>query len=152
MTSFEDDLAAAQTPEDEYVDVRVLINKKPHTLRFRAMDGLAWAAETDRHIPRPGVLIDSKYGYNIRTLTKGAAVQSGVLLVDGEERPLRVDPFDPENPTADRVNEWEALFKVVTGHDFKRITDAIWFLNEYGPQQAIEAAGKELADSANTSN
>jgi hypothetical protein len=51
MTTFEEDLAAAQAPEDEYIDVRVLINKKLHVLRFRAMDGLAWAAETDRHAP-----------------------------------------------------------------------------------------------------
>lgn len=151
MTTFEEDLEAAQAPEDDYVDVLVLINKKPHTLRFRAMDGLAWAAETDRHAPRPGVLIDTKYGYNIRTLTKGAAPHSGVLVIDGEERPLRVDPFDPEDPMADRVNEWETLFKVLSGHDFKRVTNAIWFLNEYEPQEAVKAAGKELADSANTS-
>jgi hypothetical protein len=151
MTTFEEDLAAAQAPEDEYVDVLVLVNKKPHTLRFRPMDGLAWAAETDRHAPRPGVLIDTKYGYNIRTLTKGAAEQSGVRVVDGEERPLRVDPFDPEHPTAERVNEWESLFKAVSGHDFKRITNAVWFLNEYEPQEAVKAAGKELADSASTS-
>jgi hypothetical protein len=151
MTTFEDDLAAAQTPEDEYIDVLVLISKKPHTLRFRPMDGMAWAAETDRHPPRPNVAIDTKFGYNIRTLTKGAAPQCGVLLIDGEERPLRVDPFDPEQPLAERVNQWESVFKSITGHEFKRITDAIWFLNEYGPQQAIEAAGKELADSASTS-
>lgn len=152
MTSFEDDLAAAQTPEDEYTDVLVLINKKPHTLRFRPMDGLAWAAETDRHVPRPGVLIDTRYGYNIRTLTKGAAPQCGVRVVDGEEHELRVDPFDPDDPKAVRVNEWDQLFKALSGHDFKRITDAIWLLNEYGPQEAVKAAGKELADSANTSH
>lgn len=151
MTTFDDDLASAQAPEDHYIDVLVLINKKAHTLRFRQMDGMAWAAETDRHPPRPNVAIDTKFGYNIRTLTKGAAPQCGVLIVDGEEQALRVDPFDPDEPMAERVNQWEQVFKAITGHEFKRITDAIWFLNEYGPQQAIEAAGKELADSANTS-
>ncbi|UWD83659.1 hypothetical protein NY057_05285 [Curtobacterium flaccumfaciens] len=148
MTTFEEDLAAAQAPEDEYADVPVLINKKLHTLRFRPMDGLAWAAETDRHPPRPNVAIDGKYGYNIRSLTKGAAPQCGVLVIDGEEHQLQVDPFDPEHPTAERVNQWEQLFKAISGYEFKRITDVIWFLNEFGPQEDIKAAGKALADSA----
>jgi len=154
--SFEDDLAAAQTPEDKHIDVLVLINKKPHLLRFRPMDGLEWAAETDRHPARPGVLVDSRYGYNLRTLTRAAAARSGVLVVNGEERTLRVDPFIPQLPGEPappaRVDQWADLFRAISGHEFQRITDAIWTLNEYGPQEAVEAAGKALAGSANTSS
>jgi hypothetical protein len=154
--SFEDDLAAAQTPEDKHIDVLVLINKKPYTLRFRPMDGLEWAAETDRHPARPGVLVDTRYGYNLRTLTRAAAPRSGVVVVDGEERTLRVDPIVQQLPGMPkppaRVDEWADIFRAISGHEFQRITDAIWSLNEYGPQEAVEAAGKALADSANTSN
>jgi hypothetical protein len=154
--SFDDDLAAAQTPEDKHKDVLVLINKKPYTLRFRPMDGLEWAAETDLHPARPGVLIDSHYGYNLRTLTRAAAARSGVLVVDGEERTLRVDPVVVQLPGMPkppaRVDEWDSIFRAISGHEFQRITDAIWALNERDPQQAVEAAGKALADSANTSN
>lgn len=153
--TFEDDLKAAQTPEDNHIDVLVLIAKKPYTLRFRQMDGMAWAAETDRHVPRPGVVIDARYGYNIRSLTRGAAPQCGVLVTDDGERELRVDPYiNPQSgePILDRVDEWADVFKALSGHDFKRVTDAIWTLNEYTPQQDIEAAGKELAGSANSSH
>jgi hypothetical protein len=153
---FDDDLAAAQTPEDKHIDVLVLINHKPRLLRFRPMDGLEWAAETDRHPARPGVLVDTRYGYNLRTLTRAAAARSGKLVIDGEERTLRVDPFVPEIPgqpkPPKRVDQWADLFKAISGHEFQRITDAIWTLNEYGPQQEVEAAGKALADSASTSN
>ncbi|MBT2502978.1 hypothetical protein [Curtobacterium sp. ISL-83] len=153
--AFEDDLAAAQTPEDRYIDVLVLINSKPYTLRFRAMDGIEWAAETDRHPARPGVLVDARYGYNLRSLIRAAAPRCGVLVDGDEERTLRVDPIIPETPgmpPQKRVDEWADVFKAISGHEFQRVTDAIWSLNEYFPQQEIEAAGKALADSANTSN
>ncbi len=42
------------------------------------------------------------------------------------------------------------LFRALSGHDFKRVTDAIWSLNEYGPQQQIEAAGKSARGLAET--
>lgn len=154
MTTFEEDLAAAQAPEDNHIDVLVLINSNPYLLRFRPMDGMEWAAETDLHPPRPNVAIDRAYGYNIRSLTKGAAPQSGVLVVDGEERKLRVDPPVQRKrgeKAPERVDEWGALFKALSGHDFKRITDAIWSLNEYLPEKAVEAAGKALASSGSTS-
>jgi hypothetical protein len=154
MTTFEEDLAAAQAPSDDHIDVLVLINSKPHLFRFRQMDGMAWAAETDRHPPRPNVAVDAAYGYNIRSLTKGAAPQCGVLVVDGEERKLRVDP--PVKPkrgekVTKRVDQWEQVFQALSGHDFKRITDAIWSLNEYLPEKAVKAAGKALASSGSTS-
>lgn len=153
---FSEDLTAAQNPEqDEHIDVDVLVKGTLYTLRFRPMDGMDWSAETDRHPARPGVLIDTRYGYNLRSLVKAAAPQSGVLVVDDEERKLRVDPIVTvprgQRPPK-RVDEWADLFKVITGHEFQRISDAIWALNEYMPQKRIEAAGKARADSANSSD
>lgn len=146
--SFKDDLAAAKTAEVPHIDVTVLVNGKPYELRFRQMEGPAWAAETDRHPSRPGVLVDQKYGYNIRSLTLGAAPKCGVLLEGDAETALRVDAPGLEN----RVDEWADLLTTLSGHDFQRVTDAIWSLNEYLPEQAVDAARKARASSANTSN
>lgn len=146
--SFKDDLAAAKTADAPHADVTVLVNGKPYDLRFRQMEGPAWASETDRHPARPGVAVDMRYGYNIRSLTLGAAPKCGVLLDGDAEVVLRVDPLG----TKDRVDEWSDLLTSLSGHDFQRITDAIWSLNEYLPEQAVDAARKARANSANTSN
>jgi len=146
--SFKDDLAAAKAADVPHADVTVLVNGVPYDLRFRQMPGDEWASETDKHPARPGVLVDQRYGYNIRSLTRGAAPKCGVLVNGGDEVKLRVDPVGD----ADRVDEWADLFRTLSGHDFQRVTDAIWSLNEYLPEKAVEAARKARANSANTSS
>ena len=149
--SFEEDLAAAQDVEAPRIDVDVLVNKKLYTLRFRQMDGLEWASEVDRHPARPGVMLDARYGYNLRSLVKGAAPKCGVRVDGDAELPLRVDPFVKGSQTA-RVDEWALVLKAISGHDFQRITDAIWALNEKFPEDAVKAAKKALSDSLGNSD
>jgi hypothetical protein len=138
--TFLDDLRAAQSAPRNYADIPLLINGALHTLRVRRMDGFDWTAETDRHPMRPGVGIDMKYGYNFRTLTKSAAPQSAVLVVDGEEVPVSED-------------EWEVFFApgTLSGRDFSALTDAIWALNVRHPELAVEAAKKALTNSPKSS-
>lgn len=138
--AFLDDLRAAQAAPRNYADVPLLINGSLHTMRIRRMDGFDWTAETDRHPMRPGVAIDMKYGYNFRTLTKAAAPQSAVRVVDDEE----VDISD---------DEWEVFFTpgTLSGRDFAALTDAIWALNVRHPELAIEAAKKALTNSPKSS-
>jgi hypothetical protein len=135
---FLEDLAAEKAAQRPTADVEVLLNGNLYTLRFTKLDGTEWAAEVDKYPARPGILIDSRYGYDLRKLVKGIAHKCGVLL-DGEtEVPLQWDPPG----TKDRVDEWADLFKALDGHAVQRIADAIWGLNEYAPAQAVEAAKK----------
>jgi hypothetical protein len=150
--SFEDDLKAVQTVEKPFADVPVMVNGNLHTFRFTQMEGADWAAEADKYPIRPGVMIDQRYGYNLRALIKGIAPKCGARLVDGELVELRVDPPAAKGDRKPRVDEWAMLFKAINGFDFQRVSDAIWSLNEWLPQQAVEAAKKALDDSAKNSN
>lgn len=134
--SFEDDLNAPVAKDT--ADVDVILNDQLYTLRFTALDGLVWAAECDKYPMRPDVAFDRVYGYNIRSLTVGAAPLSGAR-VDGDT----TVPLSEQN--------WRELFKRIDGAAFKRVTDAIWALNEYNPAQAVEAAKKALAGLGKTS-
>jgi hypothetical protein len=138
--TFLDDLRAAQTAPRNYAEIPLLVNGTLHTMRVYRMDGFDWTAETDRHPMRPGVRIDEKYGYNFRTLTKSAAPQCAVLIVDHEERPVTED-------------EWEVFFAkgTLSGRDFAALTDAIWALNVRHPELAVEAAKKALTNSPKSS-
>jgi hypothetical protein len=135
--SFEDDMKAAIAAPKPHLDVDVTVNGNLHTLRFVQMDPLEWASEADRHPARPGVMIDSRYGYNLRSLVKAVAPQTGSLFDDGESRP---------------IEDWPALLKLIAGNGFQRVTDAVWSLNEYLPEKAVEEAKKARANSAKTSN
>jgi hypothetical protein len=151
--SFEDDLKAVSVAPVEYLDVDVLLNGNVHVFRFEQMDGLEWAAETDRHPQRPGVGIDSLYHYNLRSLIKAVAPMCGGRLVDGKVVKLQVDPINPKKPhDKNRVDEWRDLWKRMDGNTFQRITNAIWALNERLPELQIEAAKKALSDSAKSSD
>lgn len=116
--------------------------------RFKKMDAFEWASECDNYPIRPTVRLDRAYGYNLRTLTIGVAPLCGVRMEGDTEVPLRVDP--PK--TKGRVDEWRSLFKAIDGDQFQRISDALFELNQYGPQQAVEAAKKALSGSADASN
>jgi hypothetical protein len=131
--SFDDDLEAAFTSEKDWVDVEVSLNGNLHVLRFFEMDGLEWADQTDRFPARPGVLLDMRYGYNLRPLAKAVAIATG-KLVEGDTT--------KDIPAA----QWEKLFKgALAGAPIMRIGDAIFNLNEYLPGQAVEAAKKAAA-------
>lgn len=130
--SLDDDLDAQIAAEAEYADVDVLINGKLRTLRFFQMDGLEWADQCDRYPARPGVLLDSKYGYNLRPLSRATAPLCG-KMVDGESL---------VNLTKE---QWVKLFNGLAPASVMRIGDCIFNLNEWLPGQAVEAAKKALA-------
>ncbi len=131
--SFIDDLEAAEAAARPSKDVLVLLAGNPHVLRFVQMDPMDWTTVTDRHPMRPGVLVDERYGYNLRAVTREAAPKCGFLVEDDRPQPLQ------------SAESWASLFKSITGAEFARITDAIWSLNEYEPEQAVLAAKKALS-------
>lgn len=130
--SFDDDLDAQVAAEADYADVDLLINGKLHTLRFFQMDGLEWSDQTDRFPVRPGVLMDSRYGYNLRPLSQAVAPLCG-KLVDGDKL---VDLTK---------KQWAKLFKGVAPSAVMRIGDTIFNLNEWLPGKAVDEAKKALA-------
>ena len=134
--SFKDDLAAASAAPKDYADAEVTVNGTLYTLRFEQMDPVEWASEVDKHPARPNVLLDMRYGYFLRSLVKAVAPLTGKVL-DGDEF---VD-----------VEDWPALFKSIGGYGMQRVTDAIWAVNERGPEMAVEAAKKARAASEKSS-
>ncbi|AGW41742.1 histidinol-phosphate aminotransferase [Leifsonia xyli subsp. cynodontis DSM 46306] len=127
--SLDDDLDADLTRDVDYADLNITINGKLRTLRFTQMDGLEWAELTDRFPARPDVLLDMRYGYNLRSLSKAAAPLCGKLL-DGDKQVALTE------------EQWEKLFKSQPGSTITRIGDVIWNLNEYLPTATVEALKK----------
>ena len=127
--TLDDDLDAVMGVARDFADLSINLNGKLRTLRFTQMDGMEWAELTDRFPARQDVLLDARYGYNIRPLAKAAAPLCGSLL-------------DGENEVALTVEQWEKLFKGQPGATVMRIGDIIWNLNEYLPGQAVDALKK----------
>jgi hypothetical protein len=153
MSNFADDLAAAKAKrknEPISVLVDVLVNEELVRLKFTELPAERWA-DICAHSPvRPEVLYDEQYGYNIHSACRMAAPLCGVRVVAGEDVPLEMR----RDPSTGRVvgSEWDDLFDVISGHEFGLIADAIWELNEWGPQQRLEAAKKAstLASAVNS--
>lgn len=135
--SFEDDVKAAVAAPKPFLDADVTVNGNLYTLRFEEMDPFEWASEVDLHPARPGVMIDSRYGYNLRSLVKAVAPCTGSLVEGDKTVP---------------VKDWPALLKAIGGNGFQRVTDAIWARNEYLREKEVESAKKARANSAKTSS
>jgi hypothetical protein len=108
------------------------------TFRFEQVDGQIWSEITTRNPPRPGVNIDSKYGYNWTESAKQAATVNGVLVhkataEDGTE----TEELEPVTPA-----QWGIIWELLSGHDFGEIVDVVWTMNEFGPERTVDLAGK----------
>ena len=115
------------TTELEAFDGEVL--RSLVTLRFSRLEGDKWALLTSKNPIRVDVALDRHYGYNYDAVSETAARLSGVRVDDDGEHLLT-----PE--------QWGRLFKILSGHDVQAIRDAVWTLNEYEPQQHVEALVK----------
>ena len=109
------------------------------TLRFTRLPGDKWAEITSRYPVRPDVPIDRHYGYNFDAVCTAAARVSGVRVEDDAEVPLVVREATDDSPA---IDEWAELFDVLAGADVAAIRDAVWSLNEYEPQQRLNALVK----------
>lgn len=99
-------------------------------LRFTRMPGDEWAELTSAYPMRADVALDRHYGYNFDAVSTLAARRSGVILTDEGEQLAT-----PE--------QWARMFRILSGHDVEKIRDVVWTLNEYGPQQHIQALVKD---------
>lgn len=99
------------------------------TLRFTRVDGDKWAALTLANPIRINVTLDRHYGYNVDAVSVAAARLSGVRVDEDGDHELTVE-------------QWDRLYKLLSGHDQTQIRDAVWTLNEYAPTQLTEALVK----------
>jgi hypothetical protein len=106
------------------------------TIRLTRLPGRDWSNLTSKCPVRPDVPIDRHYGYNYDAACEAAAryrdtsnVAYGARLEDGE-------PVDISD------DEWGDLFDVLSGSDIGKIRDAVWSLNEYEPEQRLNALVK----------
>lgn len=125
---FADDLKADFEAARPTRDVDIPLNGNLYTLRFERMDGSEWTQATDAAPARPGVLLDMRYGYNLRALVPPVAAATG-SLVEGDKL---VDVTE---------DQWRAIFKGA-GATVSRIGDAIFALNEYDPAAEVDALKK----------
>jgi hypothetical protein len=103
--------------------------------RFYRMDGLKWAALIAEHPPRTHVALDLRYGFNLHEVTPVAVVSCGRLL-------------DGENEVSLPKEQWNDLLTVLSGHEVERIADALFVLNEWDPERAVQRAKKASARQA----
>lgn len=100
-------------------------------LKFTRMLGSDWTDLTLVNSPRPDSLPDKVvFGYNFHAVTRAAALQSGVVIEDGQERELTEE-------------EWDDLFQLLSGGDHQQIADVVYALNEGESNRAVEL-GKAL--------
>ena len=102
------------------------------TLRFTQMHAPEWAEVTSRCPVRLDVDLDKHYGFNTDQIAVLGAPASGVR-VEGDATYGLTEA------------EWRDLFDTITGHDVRRISDALFELNEYGPAQRLADAKKASA-------
>lgn len=141
--SYKNAIATAKTdgrPQSDPIDVAV--GGELVTVRFTQMDGADWGRLTSRHPSISGGPLALRYGYDVHALAPECAEASAVIIEDGEEiTPEVTIDKRTKKPTSD----WRDLFAVLDGHNFQLLADAIFDLNEWGPQRRLAELKKASA-------
>ena len=131
--SYKDAIAKAKKAERRKTEpVDVLVADEPVTVQFYRANPTDWARVTAQFPAQTGNIFAVKYGYDIHKVVPAIAEITGFVIEDGEEVELTVEQPSKDNP--EPVNEWADLIAALDGHSFGLVTDAIWGLNEWGPQ------------------
>ena len=125
---------AKDAEPDRSNPVKVTIGGELVEFVFLRVDGKLWAGQCAKFPPRVDVPIDRNYGYNFHQVVISVSPESGRLVSDDGLVPLSDE-------------QWRGVFAdgVLSGHDFQRVADAIWHVNEWGPQQKVAALSKASA-------
>lgn len=151
--SLSQDLAQVEAaPPNQADPVEVELNGHLYELVFRQATGEEWAAATARRPPRPDQPIDRTYGYNIHGVIPDIAEVTCTLKRDGEPVEPIVEPWSPQNRNP--INEWRRFFANIDGGAFNRITDVVFALNQWEPDQRTKNLGKafRVASGQNSSS
>lgn len=139
--SFSEDLAVAKAaPRDKSDPIQVVVGESLYELTFEQAPGPVWAAVTAKYPMRVDQPIDRAYGYNFHAVIPEIAPSTCTVTKGGEPVELVIEPRTAENPRP--RNEWRDLFEVMDGGAFSRVADAVFALNQWGPDQRTIALGK----------
>jgi len=130
MSLLDQAFSAAAEEVVPFLDEHVVVAGVDLPLRAYRIEGEMWAQITAMCAPRVNVNLDVRYGYNFQAAARLAAPLSIRVIEDGKET-----EYDEE--------QWDRLFKVLSGRHIKTIHSAIWQLNEYDPEQEAKAAAKK---------
>lgn len=132
MSVLDDLLIEAENDEVPSSTVTVALAGKLVRLKFRPLGGIQWADITAKSPARPEAPMDRHYGYNWQAAAMKAAPLCGRVLEDDDE--VKRD-----------AETWKKLFAKLNGPDVRSICSAIWALNDWDPQQRLEALKKASA-------
>jgi hypothetical protein len=107
------------------------------TIRITRLPGRDWSVLTSKCPVRPDVPIDTHYGYNYDAVCEAAARYRSPS--SGSTYAHRIEDGEPVEIADD---EWSDLFDVLPGSEIAKIRDAVWELNEYEPQERLNALVK----------
>lgn len=134
MTDFDALLNAAftrRTQDPHSAEVTLTVSGSPVLVKFTELDAKVWAACRLADIPRPGVVVDTLFRFNVTAAAMLAAPISGVRVDgDGEHE---ITPA-----------QWQRLFDAIEAIDLQQITDAVIAVNEDAQMQRLESAKKVL--------
>jgi|GEM_PF-5058282 len=134
--------AAKSAPREKCDPVEVLLDGDVVQLVFEQVPGDVWGSVTAKHPAVGGGLIALRYGYDVHKVVRSIAPLSGFVLVDGVESKLDYVKKKDAKDSVVEVDEWADLLDALDGHSFSLVADAVWYLNEWAPQQRIAAAKK----------
>lgn len=136
MASLDELLSAEPDLDDVTETVNVMLGGQLVDFRFTKLDGDRWAELCGKHLPRPMNALDQIFQCNVDMVVNDAVKINGV----------RVDAGTVEAPSD---GQWNMILSALSGADVKKIRDAIWWLNQIGPEQRLEAAKKALSTAGN---
>ena len=129
---FKDDLAAAKEHVSDRVKtppIPVVVNGTLHEVVFYRASTEDWARVVVTYLPRPGVTLDRKNGYDLSGVTRAVAPEYGRILDGDDEADLSAE-------------EWTDLWEVMAPATARIIEANVWHLHEFDAEQEIERAKK----------
>ena len=106
-------------------------------IRIFRMPGRDWANLTSKCPVRVDVPIDRHYGYNY-----DAACEAALRYRDPKTGATYAFRLEDGNPVEFTDDEWQELLSVLSGNEYAKLRDRVWELNEYEPEQRLNALVK----------
>jgi hypothetical protein len=107
------------------------------TIRVYRLPGRDWVNLTSQFQPRPNVAVDRVYGYNV-----DAVIEAAIRFRDPKTDATYAFRLDGDTPVEISDDQWTGIFDVISGREFSLIRDAVYELNEYEPQERLNALVK----------
>jgi hypothetical protein len=132
---------AAKTPAEEIQErldeLAEQAEPSTETIRVYRLPGRDWAFLTSSCPPRVGVAVDKVYGYNV-----DAVIEASLRYRDPKTKATYAFRLEDEQPVEITDAEWTDLFSIISGREYGLLRDAVYMLNEYEPQERLNALVK----------